>query len=484
MTIPYQTHSKIRKLSYNPDSNLADYRDYFSIFIGKTLWIWGKETHRREFIKSNGNCCFNHIIGLPVKNDKEYSIFDYQKLIFDALEENQNIWIKKSRGIGVTTFLIRYLTWKILSSSELDNKTIFIISGTREEFANYVKEKMQQLFENKFPLLKLESKYTELWLKNTWIKVMPTKNIKDLRGYTDVSYLFIDEADYFDESINDELLHAITAYEEKSRGKTIMVSTPNAPDGLFQRIENDPNSKYYKLKLDYTYGLDKIYDRAFIEKKKLEPEFEREYNLKYLGKIGNVFNPLQIDECIKLSEPLKDIPISNYNLHSVGVDFGFSSSKTAIVMTEHLKTDEGEDKIIVRYSEEFDKANPQSIVDICHSLYRKHWNTIFYVDGTNRGAVNLMKVAFDESLNWDTKEVSPEIMKIIPVNFTTEHKSMLSHLHVMINKGYLAIPSNFEKLITSLRTAYAREYSLDKEQTSYSDSLDALRLSLKGYDIK
>ena len=54
----------------------------------------------------------------------------------------------------------------------------------------------------------------------------------------------------------------------------------------------------------------------------------------------------------------------------------------------------------------------------------------------------------------------------------------------MINKGYLAIPKLYEKLITSLRTAYAREYSLDKEQTSYSDSLDALRLSLKGYQIE
>lgn len=54
------------------------------------------------------------------------------------------------------------------------------------------------------------------------------------------------------------------------------------------------------------------------------------------------------------------IPISNYNLHSVGVDFGFSSSRTAIVMTEHLKI-EGEDKIIVRFAEEYDKANPQTI---------------------------------------------------------------------------------------------------------------------------
>jgi len=59
-----------------------------------------------------------------------------------------------------------------------------------------------------------------------------------------------------------------------------------------------------------------------------------------------------------------------------------------------------------------------------------------------------------------------------------------SHLHVMINKNYLAIPKQFDKLITSLRTAYAREYNLDKEQTSYDDLLDALRLSLKGYQIE
>ena len=69
---------------------------------------------------------------------------------------------------------------------------------------------------------------------------------------------------------------------------------------------------------------------------------------------------------------------------------------------------------------------------------------------------------------------------MLPVNFTTEHKQMLSHLHVMVNKGYLAIPKQYEKLNTSLRTAYAREYSLDKEQTSYDDLLDALRLSLIG----
>jgi hypothetical protein len=54
-------------------------------------------------------------------------------------------------------------------------------------------------------------------------------------------------------------------------------------------------------------------------------------------------------------------------------------------------------------------------------------------------------------------------------------------LFIISTSGDLA---KYDKLITNLRTAYAKELSLDKEQTSYSDSLDALRLSLKGYNIE
>jgi hypothetical protein len=54
----------------------------------------------------------------------------------------------------------------------------------------------------------------------------------------------------------------------------------------------------------------------------------------------------------------------------------------------------------------------------------------------------------------------------------------------MASKGYLAIPEENDKLITILRTVYANELSLDKEQTSYSDLMDSLRLSLKAYNFK
>ena len=88
---------------------------------------------------------------------------------------------------------------------------------------------------------------------------------------------------------------------------------------------------------------------------------------------------------------------------------------------------------------------------------------------------------FGESLNWDKSitKPSPNNMNVIPGNFATEHKQMLSHLAMMISKEYLCIPKEYEKLTIALCTAYANELSLDKEKTSYSDSLDALRLACK-----
>jgi hypothetical protein len=61
---------------------------------------------------------------------------------------------------------------------------------------------------------------------------------------------------------------------------------------------------------------------------------------------------------------------------------------------------------------------------------------------------------------------------------------MLCNLHAVVSKQYLAIPEKYEQLITSLRTAYANELTLDKDQTSYDDLLDAVRLALKAYNFE
>jgi hypothetical protein len=452
---------------YNSNNPLFDDANQLDVFKGKS------------FLE------FNDIIGLPEKNNIEHPIYDYELDVVSKIENNRNIWIKKASGIGATTLILRYLTWKCLVNDDLEYKNIFIISGTHLRHANDVKVKMEDLFRKRFPSIQLESKFTDLWIRNTNVKIFPSRNVKDLRGYTDVAYLFIDEADYFEPSVNSELLHAITRYEEKSNCTTIMVSTPNRPGGLFESIEKDPNSKYCKIVLDYTVGLDKIYDRKEIEKKKNEPEFPREYMGQYLGRVGNVFLPSQIQNCIDLGSEysLDKIPVSLYTLKSVGIDPGFSSSGTGIVVLEHIK--QNKDVIRVIESHLIEKGDPNEIVKLCWDIYkRNNWmNTFFFIDGSNRAMVNLLKIKWQESLSWESKQSFGPNIRIRPVNFSTEHKNMLSNLHAVVSKGYLAIDEKHTKLITSLRTAYATEYSLNKEQTSYDDLLDALRLALKGYQI-
>jgi hypothetical protein len=267
-----------------------------------------------------------------------------------------------------------------------------------------------------------------------------------------------------------------------------MVSTSNRPGGLFESIEKDPNSKYEKIILTYEVGLDKIYNRKEIEKKKLEPEFPREYMGQYLGRVDNVFLPSQIQTCIDLGNEynIDKIPVSLYTLKSVGIDPGFSSSGTGIVVLEHIKPELKEDKIRVIESHLIEKGDPNAILELCWSIWKRngYLNTVFWIDGSNRAMVNLLKIRWNESLTWETSQSFGPNTKIRPVNFSTEHKNMFSNLHAIISKGYLAIEEKHDKLLTSLRTAYAKELTLDKEQSSYDDLLDALRLSLNGYNIK
>ncbi|HSA73597.1 MAG TPA: hypothetical protein VLD84_06550 [Nitrososphaeraceae archaeon] len=254
-------------------------KDSMSTFLDKPFWIWNDHIHKIEYVNTNGHCCFNHLLSLPTKGGRQYPFFHFQSLIFNVLEENQNVWIKKARGIGLTTFVLRYLSWKILSSNEMDYKAVYIITGN-DETLDEVTSKFKNLFTMRFPLVKLESKFTDFWLKNTWIKIFSGKNVSDIE-ICDAAYLFTDEADYLGYSEQKALEHKASCFAEKGICKTIMASTPNRSGGLFQKIENDSTSKYAKLMLDYRYGLGTIYDRMFIEKKKSDPEFEREYNLKY-----------------------------------------------------------------------------------------------------------------------------------------------------------------------------------------------------------
>jgi hypothetical protein len=101
----------------------------------KPFWIWNIEEHRQEDARTNGGCCFNHIIGLPSKGRTEKPMYDYEKLLYDSLLDNKysnilnhnrtfkhkHLWVKKATGLGVTEFFLRLMAWLCLRNNDYKN---------------------------------------------------------------------------------------------------------------------------------------------------------------------------------------------------------------------------------------------------------------------------------------------------------------------------------------------------------------------------
>jgi hypothetical protein len=87
-----------------------------------------------------------------------------------------------------------------------------------------------------------------------------------------VSFICLDEADFFPPGQQDAR-NVSEKYIAKSNPWIVMVSTPNAPDGLFDGIEKEKEATclYLRVFLGYAYGLDKIYSQAEITAAKQSP---------------------------------------------------------------------------------------------------------------------------------------------------------------------------------------------------------------------
>jgi hypothetical protein len=78
--LTFKDLQKLVKLQSTPEQN-----QIFRRIRDKPFWIWNVEEHKQEDVKTKGDCCFNHIMGLPRKEKVEKPIFDYEKLLYDLL---------------------------------------------------------------------------------------------------------------------------------------------------------------------------------------------------------------------------------------------------------------------------------------------------------------------------------------------------------------------------------------------------------------
>jgi hypothetical protein len=110
----------------------------FEKLLNKPFWIWNIEEHRQEDIKTNGDCCFNHIIGLPQKDGNDKALYDYEQIIFNSLvtqNSNKHLWIKKATGLGISEFMLRFMAWLCLKDNALSGSQMCIVTGPRIDLA-------------------------------------------------------------------------------------------------------------------------------------------------------------------------------------------------------------------------------------------------------------------------------------------------------------------------------------------------------------
>jgi hypothetical protein len=475
----------------------------------KPFWIWDIDEHKQQDIRTNGYCCFNHIIGLPQKDGVDKPFYDYQRMIFNFLVTqngdinspiNKHLWIKKATGLGISEFILRFMAWLCLKGNALSGSQMCIVTGPRIDLAIALIDRMKNLFvasSNSKGLVSFDTKETVIELNGVKIEAFPSHHLDAMRGLPNVSFILLDEADFFPPGQQADARDVSERYIAKSNPYIVMVSTPNAPEGLFERIEKESEDTclYKRMFLDYTYGIGRIYTAAEIEKAKQSPSFEREYNLKYLGRIGNVFHTKDIEAAIEKGRkynPDDFNPFSHFTSVSMGIDPAYGSSAFGIVVTQWE-----DNHIQILHAEEYHRPDYNEMLSTVYGLMSKYQIDKTYIDGANPSFIKSLKLQIGEDPDYD-KVIAryrseglgdswSKDMRIVPVNFNKEHKAMLGHCKMILEHEPRKIainPDKFDKLITSLRTAVDIDGTLDKEATSYNDIFDAFRLALKFYHFE
>jgi hypothetical protein len=423
------------------------------------------------------HCCFNHYIGLPEKDGVVMPLFDYEEELFRTLGTYKYVWIKKARGLGITEFMLRYILWLVTTNELFRNAQVGIITGPRLKTAIDLIKRLKSLARQ----LDFTSKdeQTVLELNSVVITAFPSGHMYSFRGYTNMKFILLDEADFFRHDQQTEAIDASLGYGPKSNPQIVMISTPNNPGGLFDQIEHDTGEKYgkfHKVYMPYTVGLNKIYNEKDIEEAKRDPSFEREYNLRYGYGIGNVFMHAKIEAAIKEYE------FDNYTIHasptSIGVDPGFGSSNFAIVVTTLI-----DGLIHVLEAEEYKHPDHGAMIDRIFDIKIKYGAQKVYVDASNPAIIRALKSAIRENEDYESvkalatkdKVRIDQRMDIVPVNFGTEGRHMTTSLQSMVSSEAIRIHPRFDTLITQLRVVRTTDTGQIDKSVSQNDTFDALR---------
>ena len=381
-------------------------------------------------------------------NKLEY--FDYEEELTTILENNKKLWVKKATGLGITEWTIRWIAWNCLKDdlwkdTQVDVSAV-IITGANQDLTNKVVGRMKSLFNHEF-----KTKESVVILNGCRIEAFPTNHLSPARGLNP-KIVMLDEADFFPNRYQDEARTVAERYIPKTNPHILLISTPNLPGGLFERMEDEKDNGYVMKQMDYTIGINKVFRPEDIETAKKSPSFEREYNLKYGFGMGDVYENL-------------DNIIQEYDLNIVGGRSGcygdpaFGSSNFGVLGGEIR-----DDLLYITEANEFPRPSPSAMLDVMEDMANRY-NQNCKIDSAHPGFI---------------RDLEERGIPALPINFglqIRDHESaniqslrskMAINSAQMVKMGKVRIHPSHTKLISQLRSAqFDKRGGIDKEELNF-----------------
>jgi hypothetical protein len=471
-------------------------KDFYNI----PFYRWDLSVDDHYSLYRKGKCnCFNCKIKWPTKNGRVYPFFDYQYRYLSALEQHRLVACIKCRASGISEITLRYMEWLALRNHKLAGSQFIIVSAPAEELSLSFMRRIRQHLE---PILGVfESREKTIMLNDVRFQTMPSHNLLQLRGITNVSFLTLEESSFWHPNEEEEILPIILPLRQKNENiKIALISTPGAIGSLMHQVHLAPPDKtpFHKVYIDWRQVVGKLFSHEEIEEEmRTNPAFEREFNLTFGYAISNVFNPINIEAMVKRGtelEQLRQGKIPYGSIKSLGIDPGFSSSKFAITMAQLTTQPAGIVEVV--YNAEHTDADFNEMISEIVSIYRTYGVQNIYADGSRPEIIKPLKRALGDPHVENYLEYQHHLEarypnntttyypRVVAVSFRKESRELLAHTRRLLDAGVLACSPTWQEVITSMMGAQATdEGMLQKKISAHNDSLDSLLLACKPFNI-
>lgn len=238
-----------------------------------------------------------------------FPLWDFQKEMILAFEDNRFVICKMPRQVGKTTTVAAYLLWKILFNEEYS----IAILANKDRQAREILGRIQLMFEHLPKWLQMgvtEWNKGNIKLENGSEILASATSSSAIRG-TSQNMVYLDEFAFVPTNIQDEFFASV--YPTISSGqssKVLITSTPNGMN-MFYRIwteSEEGRNAYARVDVHWSQipGRDEAWKEETISNTS-EEQFRQEYECEFLGSSNTLIHPSKLRNMV-YKQPIAQDP--------------------------------------------------------------------------------------------------------------------------------------------------------------------------------